>query len=70
MENDVTMDIAQYHGQFISITFKSDRNKLSAKGILDASKYPILRIEDEMFIEDDISSCTIGDPKEYPPRRI
>ncbi len=54
----------------VSLRFNENRDFQSVAGILDASDYPIFRIEGKEFREEDISSLTVGDPKKYPYREL
>ncbi len=66
------MKTQHFDGKFLTVSLKFDENRefQSAVGILDASDYPILKIEGKEFREEDISSVIVGDPKDYPYRRL
>lgn len=61
-----------FNGKYLTVLlkFNENRNFQSAAGILDASDYPILKIDGKEFREEDISNYTVGDPKDYPYRRL
>ncbi|RUP38417.1 MAG: hypothetical protein EKK63_12160 [Acinetobacter sp.] len=66
------MKTQHFDGKFLTVSLKFDENRdfQSVAGILDASNHPILKIEGKEFREEDISSVTVGDPKDYPYRRL
>lgn len=66
------MKTQHFDGKFLTVSLKFDENRdfKNVAGILDASDYPILRIEGKEFREEDISSVTVGNPKDYPYRRL
>jgi len=63
-------NIGNHHGKYLAITFKVSSGIKSTQGNLDASDAPTLRIGDTTFTEEDVCSYTVGDPKDYPYRRL
>lgn len=61
------MQIQDFNGKYITATlnFQKNRENPCAQGILDSSDYPILMIGGKQVLADDITSYTVGNPKDY-----
>jgi len=66
----VKVDITDLNGKYLTITFNHKSGLKSTEGLLDTTKSPILKIEETIFTADDISSYTVGNPADYPYRRL
>lgn len=64
------IDIASHHGKYLTITWKSGVKLPPTQGILDAGEAPMLNIGDVKFTSDDVCSYTVGNPADYPYRRL
>jgi hypothetical protein len=69
------VDLSSYHGKYLRVTLKTDadilnRNFSSMSGILDASEAPIMKIDNRKFLNSEVSSYTVGNPKDYPYREL
>lgn len=69
------VDLSSYNGKYLRVTLKTDikirdKNFSSMSGVLDTSEAPIMKIGDRKFLNDEVSSYMVGNPKDYPYREL
>jgi hypothetical protein len=70
--HQMKISMNEFHGKYITASLKFDENRgfNSVAGVLDASNFPTLKVNDKEFQEEEISSVTIGNPADYPYREL